>query len=215
MSYSPPLWPVSVKGVVIDGYGRVLLLKNERQEWELPGGRLEIANAPTGQEPDLGCEEALAREVREETGWTVKADRLLDTWVYEPIPGRRVLIVTYACTVLTPEREPLVSHEHKQVGLFTEAEVPGLTMPDGYKQSIATWYAQLAPTVDDHREAKVSVASEGGQLDSTLRPAPQHALPGCSADRDISGQEVGIEQRVPRGCAYGFRTGGGPPVRNP
>ncbi|MET8014755.1 NUDIX domain-containing protein [Streptomyces sp. NPDC005271] len=151
MPYSPPLWPVSVKGVAIDAHGRVLLLKNERQEWELPGGRLEIGNTSTGQTPDPSCEAAVVREIREETGWEVKADSLLDTWVYQPIPGRRVLIVTYGCAVLTPEREPIVSHEHKQVGLFTVAEVPGLTMPDGYKQSIAAWYAQL-DTAWDHEE---------------------------------------------------------------
>ena len=35
----PPVFAVSIKGVVfIDD--RVVLLKNEREEWELPGGRL-------------------------------------------------------------------------------------------------------------------------------------------------------------------------------
>ncbi len=33
-------FPVSVKGVLFD-CDRVLLLENERAEWELPGGRLE------------------------------------------------------------------------------------------------------------------------------------------------------------------------------
>jgi hypothetical protein len=37
----------------------------------------------------------------------------------------------------------VLSSEHKQVGEFTEAEVPGLTMPSGYKNSIATWFAAL------------------------------------------------------------------------
>ncbi|WP_030570285.1 NUDIX hydrolase [Streptomyces aureocirculatus] len=152
MPYSPPLWPVSVKGVATDSQGRVLLLKNERQEWELPGGRLEIGNEATGQIPDSSCEAALVREIYEESGWEVKADRLLDTWLYEPLPGRRVLIVTYGCAVLTPERAPVVSPEHKQAGLFTAAEAAGLTMPDGYKQSIAAWYAQLSPAVDDHKK---------------------------------------------------------------
>ena len=32
-------FPVSVKGVVVRA-NRVLLLRNERDEWELPGGRL-------------------------------------------------------------------------------------------------------------------------------------------------------------------------------
>ncbi|WP_052863347.1 NUDIX hydrolase [Streptomyces niger] len=143
MRYTPPLWPVSVKGVALDAQHRVLLLRNEREEWELPGGRLEVGNADTGQLPDLSPEAAVAREVQEETGWEVKTGPLLDTWIYEPIPGRRVLIVTYGCTVGTPEAEPVISHEHKQIGLFRRDEVPGLTMPEGYKQSIATWYARL------------------------------------------------------------------------
>jgi GNAT superfamily N-acetyltransferase len=39
------LFPVSVKGVLFES-GRVVLLENERREWELPGGRLE-----TGEDP--------------------------------------------------------------------------------------------------------------------------------------------------------------------
>jgi ADP-ribose pyrophosphatase YjhB (NUDIX family) len=35
------MFPVSVKGVVVQG-GKVLLLRNERDEWELPGGKLEV-----------------------------------------------------------------------------------------------------------------------------------------------------------------------------
>jgi hypothetical protein len=37
-----PAFPVSVKGVAVQ-YGRVLLLENERAEWELPGGKLELS----------------------------------------------------------------------------------------------------------------------------------------------------------------------------
>ncbi|WP_030948020.1 NUDIX domain-containing protein [Streptomyces sp. NRRL S-646] len=139
MPYTPPTWPVSVKGVAVDSRRRVLLLKNEREESELPGGRLEQVE-PT---PELTVE----REIEEETGWTVKARQLLDVWTYQPLPetlpGRRVVIVTYGCTVLTPDMKPVVSNEHQELGLFTSAEVPGLTMPDGYKQSIVTRYERM------------------------------------------------------------------------
>lgn len=139
MTYTPPTWPVSVKGVALDGRGRVLLLKNERQEWELPGGRLEA--------DDPSPEHTVERELHEESGWSVNAGPLLDTWIYQPLPQtrpeRRVVIITYGCTVLTPEVEPVVSHEHQQIGLFTASEVPALTMPDGYKQSIAAWYGRM------------------------------------------------------------------------
>ncbi|MFE6777130.1 NUDIX domain-containing protein [Streptomyces sp. NPDC057702] len=136
MAYTPPTWPVSVKGVTLDGRGRVLLLRNDRAEWELPGGRLE---------PDDPTPEAtVAREISEEAGWSVRVGPLLDVWIYQPLPTtlpeRRVVIVTYGCDVLTPDTEPVLSHEHQEVGLFTADEVPELTMPDGYKRSIAAWY---------------------------------------------------------------------------
>ena len=38
-------FPVSVKGVAIQD-GKVLLLENERNEWELPGGKLEVGEDP-------------------------------------------------------------------------------------------------------------------------------------------------------------------------
>ncbi|MFE0257276.1 NUDIX domain-containing protein [Streptomyces sp. NPDC059010] len=136
MAYTPPTWPVSVKGVAMDSCRRVLLLKNEREEWELPGGRLEAEDST----PELTAE----REIGEEAGWTVKAGPLLDVWIYQPLPetlpDRRVVIVTYGCTVLTPDMAPVVSNEHKKVRLFTAEEVPRLNMPKGYKQSIAAWF---------------------------------------------------------------------------
>ncbi|MEV0778602.1 NUDIX hydrolase [Streptomyces sp. NPDC050428] len=139
MAHPPPTWPVSVKGVALDPRGRVLLLKNERDEWELPGGRLEAA--------DPSPESTVERELQEESGWTVKAGPLLDTWIYQPLPQtlpeRRVVIITYGCTVLTPEVDPVLSREHQQIGLFTANEVPALTMPQGYKQSIAAWYGRM------------------------------------------------------------------------
>ncbi|MEU9074394.1 NUDIX hydrolase [Kitasatospora sp. NPDC048538] len=129
--YVPPAFPISIKGVVLDPQQRVLLLKNERQEWELPGGKLEGTETP---------EERVVTEIQEESGWTATAGPLLDVWMYEPIPGRKVFIVTYGCTATDADRPPVVSHEHKEAGLFHRHEVPGLVMPQGYKNSVARWY---------------------------------------------------------------------------
>ncbi|HEY3957879.1 MAG TPA: NUDIX hydrolase [Streptosporangiaceae bacterium] len=143
----PPRWPVSVKGVAVGAGRRVLLLENERGEWELPGGRLETGGGPGGAAGDDSPEHALEREIREETGWEVRAGPLIDggTWIYEPIPGRRVLIVTYGCTVLTPRREPVVSHEHKRAGLFSREQAAGLAMPERYLRSISAWLRHGEP----------------------------------------------------------------------
>ncbi|GGM43478.1 hypothetical protein GCM10012275_13060 [Longimycelium tulufanense] len=83
-------------------------------------------------------EECLAREITEETQWKVTTGPILDSWMYHIATVEKdVFIVTYGCCPDTTT-EPVLSHEHKEVGLFGEYEVPALNMPDGYKRSIAT-----------------------------------------------------------------------------
>ena len=129
-------YPVSVKGVVVRA-GRVLLLQNDRQEWELPGGRLELGETPP---------QCVAREITEETGWVVETGPILDSWMYfiDQVE-RNVFIVTYGCRLAAGQDDvdPVLSHEHKHVGLFTEAEVADLVMPAGYQASIAAWFERL------------------------------------------------------------------------
>jgi hypothetical protein len=67
---------------------------------------------------------------------------LLDCWQYEVRAGIYVVIVTYGGHVLNSD-PPVVSHEHKQAGLFAPGAVLGLVMPEGYKRSIADWFARL------------------------------------------------------------------------
>src|SRR5262249_34183473 len=119
-------------------------LKNERQEWELPGGRLETGDPAAGMRGDDSPEQALKREILEETGWEVKAGPLIvgGTWIYEPIPGRRVLIINYGCTRLTPSRAPVRSHEQKKIGLSPAEEPAQLTSPQVYKKPTAPWHAR-------------------------------------------------------------------------
>src|SRR5258708_14731211 len=106
-------FPVSIKGVILH-QGKVVLLKNERDEWELPGGKLEL-----GEEP----ESCVAREIREELGLEVDVARLLDTWVYHIRDGVDVLIVTYGCAPKAFD-EVTRSPEHKAVGWFGLSEAP-------------------------------------------------------------------------------------------
>ena len=129
-------FPVSIKGVLVEA-GRVVLLENDRDEWELPGGRLEPGEAP---------ETCLAREFAEELGAVVVVAGIIDCWVYEVLPGRKVVIVTYG--VERCDREELrVSDEHRRFGLFNLHEIEALPIPEGYRRSIRAWFARS----DQHR----------------------------------------------------------------
>ena len=131
-------FPVSVKGVVIRD-GAVVLLKNERDEWELPGGKLELSESP---------ELCVAREIEEELQLAIRPDSFLDSWIYTVVPEIHVLILTYGCSE-TSERHPVLSHEHKQLRWFPLAEVDSLRMPEGYKTSIRCWAARLGMPAHD------------------------------------------------------------------
>ena len=133
-SLSGPLaFPISVKGVVVRDE-TVLLLRNEREEWELPGGKIELGESP---------EECLAREIEEETGWPVQVGRILDSWMYYIAQAdKHVFIVTYGCHAVG-ETPLQVSSEHKEAALFGHGDVESLPMPEGYKRSIRSWFTPV------------------------------------------------------------------------
>jgi 8-oxo-dGTP pyrophosphatase MutT (NUDIX family) len=132
-SHSELRLPVSVKGVLLEE-DRVVLLLNERDEWELPGGRLE-----RGEDP-VSC---LKREFAEELGAEVVLEGILDCWLYEVAPGKEVLIVTYAVRRID-RRDFRASREHREFGVFAIGEIDGLAMPDGYRRSIRNCAARPA-----------------------------------------------------------------------
>ena len=124
------MYPVSIKGVLMTDGGQVLLLRNERGEWELPGGRIDDGETP---------QDCLAREFMEELGLVVEVGPLLDSYLFEVVPGKRVFIVTYGCTLAGPYH-PVISDEHTELGAFAPDSLPH-PLPMGYRSSIANWTA--------------------------------------------------------------------------
>lgn len=121
------MFPISIKGVVFVN-NKIVLLKNERDEWELPGGKIEINETP---------EECLIREISEELNLNCSVSKLIDVWMYNILNKVNVFIVTYLCEKLIINTEILkISHEHKELGLFSIDEIDSLNMPQGYKNSI-------------------------------------------------------------------------------
>jgi mutator protein MutT len=117
--------PISVKGVLIHR-GRVLLLRNDRGEWELPGGRLDDGETP---------EDALIREIQEETGLSVSVTSLVDVWIFEVTPGKKVLILEYACR-LKGKLDVTISHEHNEHAWLPFANLKREPLPRGYLRGI-------------------------------------------------------------------------------
>jgi mutator protein MutT len=120
-------YPVSVKGIIFSN-NKIVLLKNERNEWELPGGKLDPNETP---------EQCLVREIKEELNIDTEIDSLIDVWMYNILNKVDVLIITYLSVrkVIEPS-EIKISNEHKELGLFSPEEINGLNMPEGYKKSI-------------------------------------------------------------------------------
>lgn len=110
--------------------GRVLLCRNHRGEWELPGGR---------PEPGEPFEDCLVREVREETGLDVVVNRLLGSTPLEVIPGAWVDVMAYECSLARTTEAPTLhpSDEHTTVALLHPHDIPDGELPDSYRRLIA------------------------------------------------------------------------------
>ncbi len=121
-------FPVSIKGVLIID-GRALLLKNERNEWDLPGGRIELGETP---------ENCLIREFQEEASVNVEIEGIIESYLFEVIPEKHVFIVTYGCE-LRGYFSPKVSHEHQEIGLHSIDDLQNINIPVGYARSILNW----------------------------------------------------------------------------
>ena len=120
-------YPISIKGIVTVN-DKFVLLKNEREEWELPGGKIEIGES---------AEDGVVREIKEELNLDGEVDRLVDVWMYNILNKANVFIVTYLCKpIYLDESKVQISHEHKEFGFFEFSELENLNMPEGYKNSI-------------------------------------------------------------------------------
>ena len=122
---------ISAKGIVMHD-NKLWLRKNERGDWELPGGRVS-----DGEQP----EETVIREIREELGIACSDVSLLDLYVWKKDFGTNVHIgiATYVCR----ELETVADFEHigeagaAQFEQFTVDEALALdNLPEVYKRAL-------------------------------------------------------------------------------
>jgi 8-oxo-dGTP pyrophosphatase MutT (NUDIX family) len=109
--------------------GQVVLVKNPRDEWELPGGRVDSGEDHV---------QALIREFSEELAVAVTVEGAIDTYVFEVVPNRSVTIVTYGCA-LSGEFSPRLSEEHVDHCLWPVERLAEINLPEGYRRSAEAW----------------------------------------------------------------------------
>lgn len=122
---------ITCKGIVFED-DKIWLRKNERDDWELPGGRLG-----DGEQP----EQTVVRELCEELGAEISDPQLVDVYVWEKDFGTttHVAVVTFRAqvTTRTGDFENVGEAGESEFRLFDLAEALELpNLPEAYKRAL-------------------------------------------------------------------------------
>ncbi len=102
---------IGVFGIIKDKQDRVLLvLRNDYNFWNLPGGGLEQGESPW---------QGVIREVKEETGYDVEVVKL--SGIYTE-PGQNEVIFAFECKII--DGETTLNKEAKKIQYFAFQEIP-------------------------------------------------------------------------------------------
>jgi 8-oxo-dGTP diphosphatase len=119
-------------GIVFDARRRLLLIRRGRQPaalaWTVPGGK-----CLPGESSAAAC----VRELAEETGLTVRIDRLVGR-VHRAAPdGHRFVIDDFLCTVIGGELR--AGDDAIEVGWFDRASFDRLQLVPALAATLASW----------------------------------------------------------------------------
>jgi 8-oxo-dGTP pyrophosphatase MutT (NUDIX family) len=119
-------FPVSIKGILYEN-GNYLLRKNERNEYELLGGKLEFS--------DETFEQRLHEEFLEESGVEIQFEAIREPWLYM-ISEENIIIIPFICSSMKKYPKKLYDNDGGTVGWIKRDELDTIHMPYGYKDSI-------------------------------------------------------------------------------
>ena len=117
---------VSAKAIIWHG-GRVLLARNSRLEWDLPGGKIKLGET---------IESALQRELQEELAVGLESHELLSASMHHFYST--ILVLVYGC-VVTNLGNIQISEEHSGVDWFELDKLPLADIPPPYIEPIKLW----------------------------------------------------------------------------
>jgi 8-oxo-dGTP diphosphatase len=113
---SSPLFRIGVFALIFDDQGRVLLgHRRDIDWWNLPGGGMEAGET---------VDEALRREVREETGLETDVEQLVG--VYSK-PQKQEVVLTFRSRVTGGDLHP--TEEARESRYFAPGDLPRNTLP--------------------------------------------------------------------------------------
>lgn len=123
-----------VGAVVHDRRGRLLLIQRAQEPgrglWSLPGGRVE---------PGETDEQAVTREVWEETGLRVRPGRLLGRVLRPAGNGAEFAIADYLCEVVGPE-EPRGASDAADARWVDAVNYAALPLVPGLTEVLTDWH---------------------------------------------------------------------------
>ena len=126
---------MSVKGICFIN-NKVILLKNERNEWDLPGGKLKRKEAV------LTC---LTREIEEELSISIQPRELLRVTTINVMNAIQIFVVIYSCFTRASIDDLKMSEESFEIGAFSMEEIDGIVLPKVYKETIKQAYLVHLP----------------------------------------------------------------------
>lgn len=124
-------------GAIIPRESQVLLLRRRKDDflpgiYEMPGGSVE---------PNESLEEALIREVREETGMEVRrVDNYLGAFDYEDERGERTRVFNYTVEVAGPFEVKL--SEHDEYAWVTQNTLSQLSLTDPVVKILNSYWSR-------------------------------------------------------------------------
>jgi 8-oxo-dGTP diphosphatase len=106
---------IAVSALIFEGERILLALRRDIEWWNLPGGGMEIGET---------VDEALCREVSEETGLVVEVGQLVG--VYSK-PQKQEVVLTFRCFVLSGT--PIATEESRACRYFDLTNLPAKILP--------------------------------------------------------------------------------------